>query len=71
MGVKSSRTDGVWESGSGIEVKVEIEAGDWDRFPTLHHVTVVLAEIPIYEIVSARVVKGVGVEDGGLCRRVE
>jgi acetoacetate decarboxylase len=50
---------------------VKIDALDWDALPTLHHVSAVLAEIPIYEVVSAKVVEGVGVPDVISCKRIE
>lgn len=50
---------------------IKIDALDWDALPTLHHVTAVLAEIPIYEVVSAKVVEGVGVPDVISCKRIE
>lgn len=41
------------------------------QLPTLHHVAGVLAEVPVYEIVSAKVVSGTGVPDASACRRLE
>lgn len=49
----------------------KIDALNWDALPTLHHVVSRLAEIPLYEIVSARVVDGVGVPDVAACHRIE
>ncbi|KAK3940044.1 hypothetical protein QBC46DRAFT_459220 [Diplogelasinospora grovesii] len=59
------------KDGKGGGVKVKMEALDWDALPTLHHVTSVLAEIPIYEVVGAKVVQGLGVPDVISCRRIE
>ncbi|CAK4030377.1 FAD binding domain-containing [Lecanosticta acicola] len=56
-----------WEAGSA---KLEIDGGDWASLPTLHHVVGRLAEIPIYEVVEARVVEGAGVSDVAGCTRV-
>lgn len=50
---------------------LDFDAGDWKCLPTLHHITKALAEIPIYEIVSAKVVEGTGVPDVAACRRIE
>ncbi|KAH6648283.1 hypothetical protein BKA67DRAFT_593957 [Truncatella angustata] len=50
---------------------LKFDAGDWKSLPTLHHITAALAEIPIYEIVSAKVVEGTGVPDVSACRRIE
>lgn len=51
--------------------KISIQALDWTRLPTLHHVTSVLAQIPIYEVLSAKVVEGSGVPDVSAARRIE
>lgn len=51
--------------------RVEARALDWTRLPTLHHVASALAEIPIYEVVSAKVVEGTGVPDVSAARRIE
>lgn len=47
------------------------EGLDWTRLPTLHHVTEALASIPVYEVVSAKVVEGSGVPDVNAARRIE
>jgi len=39
--------------------------------PTLHHIVSKLAQIPVYEYVSAKVVEGYGVSDVGAARRIE
>lgn len=49
----------------------KIDSLDWDALPTLHHVISRLAEIPVYEVVGAKVVSGVGVPDVGAARRIE
>ncbi len=50
---------------------IKIHAQDWEILPTLHHITSVLAEIPIYSILGAKVVEGTGVRDGISCNRIE
>ena len=50
---------------------IKIQARDWETLPTLHHITSVLAEIPIYGIIGAKVVEGTGVPDGMSCKRIE
>ncbi|KAJ9653757.1 hypothetical protein H2198_007104 [Neophaeococcomyces mojaviensis] len=40
-----------------------IDAGSWKTLPTLHHIITRLAEIPVYEVVVAKVVSGTGVPD--------
>ncbi|KAK5954676.1 hypothetical protein OHC33_004400 [Knufia fluminis] len=48
---------------------VVLNARDWSALPTLHHIIGRLAEIPVYDVVSAQVVEGVGVPDvSGACR---
>lgn len=49
----------------------KIDALDWDALPTLHHVISRLEEIPVYEIVSGKIVEGVGVPDVGAAYRIE
>ncbi|RDW94889.1 FAD binding-containing protein [Coleophoma crateriformis] len=49
----------------------KIDPLDVDALPTLHHIISRLAEIPCYEVVSAKVVEGVGVPDVGAAHRVE
>lgn len=61
-------TQRVWEADRAT---FKIDALDWDCLPTLHHVISRLQEIPIYEIVRAKVVEGVGVPDVGAARRIE
>lgn len=53
------------------KASLRFNAGDWDSLPTLHHVSSALAQIPVYEIVSAKVVEGFGVPDVSACRRIE
>ncbi|KAJ5751897.1 Salicylate hydroxylase [Penicillium odoratum] len=45
------------------QAELEINALDWNQLPTLHHITSRLAEIPVYDIVEAKVVQGEGVMD--------
>lgn len=51
--------------------KVEVLGGDWQRLPTLHHITAVLAEIPIHRVLDARMGEGRGVDDFSHARRIE
>lgn len=50
---------------------VKFDALDWKALPTLHHVVQRLQEVPVYEVVEAKVVEGTGVSDVGVVRRVE
>ncbi|EED24415.1 salicylate hydroxylase, putative [Talaromyces stipitatus ATCC 10500] len=43
---------------------------DWEQLPTLHHVISRLAEIPVYDIVDAKVVEGEGVPDLAAARPI-
>jgi Acetoacetate decarboxylase (ADC) len=49
----------------------KIDPLDWDALPTLHHVISRLGELPVYEIMDAKVVEGVGVPDVAAARRIE
>ncbi|KFA72629.1 hypothetical protein S40288_09902 [Stachybotrys chartarum IBT 40288] len=51
--------------------KIEVVGGDWQRLPTLHHITSVLAGIPIHRVLDARMEKGRGVDDFSHARRIE
>ena len=62
------KTERTWTAQSG---KFEIDALDWKRLPTLFHSVERLAEIPVYEVVSAKVVEGRGVPDVAAARRLE
>jgi hypothetical protein len=50
---------------------VKFDPLDWESLPTLHHVISRLAEIPIYEVVSGKVVEGLGVPDVSSARRID
>lgn len=50
---------------------VKLDGLDWEALPTLHHVASRLAEIPIYEVVGAKVVEGEGVPDVSTARRID
>lgn len=43
--------------------EVKLDALDWKKLPTLHHIVKRLEEIPIYEILEAKVVEGRGGSD--------
>ncbi|KAJ0416728.1 hypothetical protein BJY00DRAFT_325985 [Aspergillus carlsbadensis] len=45
------------------KASIQIDALDWEQLPTLHHVISRLAEVPVFEIVGAKVVEGTGVPD--------
>lgn len=62
------QTDRVWKAS---KASFKIDAMDWNALPTLHHVIARLQEIPVYEIVGAKVVEGHGVPDVGAARRIE
>lgn len=58
-------------SEAGASVNIQIQGLDWTRLPTLHHVAKALEDMPIYEVVSAKVVEGTGVPDVSAARRIE
>ncbi|KAL4790685.1 hypothetical protein BDV19DRAFT_401896 [Aspergillus venezuelensis] len=49
----------------------EIDGLSWEALPTLHHIISRLAEIPIDEILEAKIVEGEGVPDVSEARRIE
>lgn len=51
--------------------RVEVQAGNWDSLPTLHHITAGLAEVPVYGVLEAKTEEGRGVEDLSQARRLE
>ncbi|TDZ14714.1 FAD-dependent monooxygenase OpS4 [Colletotrichum orbiculare MAFF 240422] len=53
------------------DARISCAALDWDALPTLHHVASALAEVPVYEVVSAKLVKGRAAPDVPVCRRIE
>ncbi|KAK8160895.1 hypothetical protein BKA80DRAFT_332551 [Phyllosticta citrichinensis] len=50
---------------------VKFDPKDWDALPTLHHVIDRLAEIPVYEVIGAKVVESEGVPDVSNAKRVD
>ncbi|KAI0600179.1 hypothetical protein F4775DRAFT_582764 [Biscogniauxia sp. FL1348] len=50
---------------------IKFDGKDWDSLPTLHHVASGLEKIPIYEVISAKVVEGLGAPDVSTCRRID
>lgn len=55
---------------TAANASLSLNARDWSALPTLHHIIDRLAEIPVYEVVSAKVVEGTGVPDVSSARRV-
>lgn len=53
------------------KASITFDAGGCNTLPTLHHITSVLAGIPVYRVVEATVVEGMGVPDVSSCRRIE
>ena len=51
--------------------RVVFDKLDVDALPTLHHIVDVLADLPIYEVVGAKVVRGTGVADMSTAHRIE
>lgn len=45
------------------KASIAIDGKDWDTLPTIHHVVSRMGEIPVYEIVEAKIAQGVGVPD--------
>ncbi|RWA04709.1 hypothetical protein EKO27_g10391 [Xylaria grammica] len=53
------------------DASVSFDPLDWEALPTLHHIISRLAEIPFCELVSAKVVEGLGVSDVSSARRID
>ncbi|RYP00594.1 hypothetical protein DL764_006468 [Monosporascus ibericus] len=53
------------------QASVSFDPLDWEALPTLHHIISRLAEIPVYKVVGAKVVEGVGVPDVSSARRID
>jgi hypothetical protein len=53
------------------DARVVFEEGDWQSLPTLHHVAKGLADVPIYGVEEAKVVRGRGVGDISAATRIE
>lgn len=49
---------------------IKFDVGDWNTLPTLHHIVERLAEVPMFELVEAKVVEGTGVSDVSAARRL-
>ncbi|KAM5351596.1 hypothetical protein ACJ41O_004319 [Fusarium nematophilum] len=50
---------------------IKLEGHDWESLPTLHHVAMGLAGIPVYSIMTAEVTRGSGIPDNFSYGRVE
>lgn len=55
---------------SPAKARISITPLDWQKLPTLHHIASRLAEVPVYEIVEAKVEEAVGVGDLSSWRRL-
>jgi hypothetical protein len=55
---------------STASIKIDGSLG-WAKLPTLAHIVNRLAEVPVYEVVGAKVTESVGVSDLASCRRIE
>lgn len=53
------------------KAKIDIDGLGWDALPTLHHVVSRLSEIPIDEIIDAKITEGRGVPDMSDAHRIE
>lgn len=66
--VVPSKVESVWHSKSP---NFKFDTLTQQDLPTLHHIVSKLAQIPVYEYLSAKVVEGYGVPDVSAARRVE
>ena len=58
--VPTPRPQRMWTTN---KASIQIDALDWQQLPTLHHIISRLAEVPVFEVVGAKVVEGEGVPD--------
>lgn len=58
----------MWKAKNG---SIKFDALDWDALPTLHHVISRLAEVPVYEVIGAKVVESEGVPDVSSAKPVD
>lgn len=54
-----------------VDASIAFDERDWQSLPTLHHLAKGLAEVPIYGIEEAKIVKGRGVNDLSGAFRIE
>lgn len=66
--VVPSTVNKVWKSNKASFKFDSLTQGD---LPTVHHIVTKLEQIPVYEVVSAKVVEGTGVPDVSAARRIE
>ncbi|KAF1357093.1 hypothetical protein BDV97DRAFT_286555 [Delphinella strobiligena] len=66
--VVPSKVEAVWKS---KKPNFSFDCLTQQDLPTLHHIVSKLAQIPVYEYVSGKVVEGYGVPDVSAARRVE
>jgi hypothetical protein len=52
------------------QATIQIDGLGWNQLPTLHHIISRLAEIPVYDIVEAKVTEGEGVMDVSSAKKV-
>lgn len=63
--------DNVRKTFKAQSAQIQFDALDWKALPTLHHIISRLQEIPVYEVVEAKIVEGTGVNDVSSVRKVE
>jgi acetoacetate decarboxylase len=51
--------------------EIKFDALDWKALPTLHHIVDRLREVPVFEVVEAKIVEGTGVSDVSAMVRLE
>lgn len=63
-----SKVTGLWKS---KKPNFHFDSLTEQDLPTLHHIVSKLAQTPVYEFVSGKVVEGYGVPDVSAARRIE
>lgn len=63
-------TRSVQSTAKASKATISFDPRDWKALPTLHHVVERLAEIPVYDVVEAKIVTGTGVSDVSCVQRL-
>ncbi|QDS74293.1 hypothetical protein FKW77_003743 [Venturia effusa] len=65
---EARRVSSTWRAKTA---KFSFAGKDWDSLPTLHHIATGLGDIPMFEVVEAKIIEGTGVSDVGQARKIE
>lgn len=66
-----SKAEAIESVASSMNAKLAFKALDWAQLPTLNHIASALSEMPVFDLVSAKVVEGTNVSEYLSCRRID